>query len=506
MASAPGLVRRGRGVWFVGFALAALLVGVAFVLEQQAIHEAQATAKSAQLAADARSHEAVIQVDRSLKRTSLQHALPQKVRRDVDQALKKVLAGQVGVAVRVWSPSGVLRYSTLERDASTPDRSAIRDAADAKAKSVTAIDGGIMTTYRSIGSSGAAVEIVQPDPSYRAPDPGLLGFARGAGLAVATIMLFLILAAVLLDRFGTKATASDGFGPSGARDIPSDTKGARKGKADPLAPAASPSVKAEQGPEPGMREKLTRSEQARQAMEVELGQARTQLKTDNERASARVKALEDQLGMTQARLQEALVAAEAAQEQAATATAEARAEAARSRDDDAPAVDDERVRALERELEAEQMRSGAAEARVKGLEAQLRQQAEAVEAAAASAAEGAVAASERVDPATSRGHSSDHEAPAADPELDLDRVAQLETDLAAALERAREAEDRAARLQDRLVELDPALAALESWVPPSGSAADEEGGESFRARLVRNAARRKAGEETAAEEGSQRAR
>jgi hypothetical protein len=496
MASAPGLVRRGRGVWFVGFTLAVLLVGVVFVLEHQAVNEARATAKSAQLAADARSHEAVTQVDRALKSTPLRQPLQKKVRRKVDEALRKVLAGQVGVAVRVWSPAAALRYSSLERDASQPDRGALHEAATAKGKSVTAIDGGLMTTYRALGSSGASVEIVQPDPSYRAPDPGLLGFARGAGLAVATIMLFLILAGVLLDRVNKTADAPIGFSPS-AEETSSEPKRARKGKADPLAPTSQPAPKAEPAPEPGLRQKLTRSEQARQAMEVELGQARTQLKTDNERASARVKELENQLGMTQARLQEALVATEAAQAQAANAVAEARSEAARSNEAaTTPVVDDERIRELERELETEQMRAGAAEARVKGLEAQLRQQAEAFEAeASASAAQTAT-----------DGPASDAGSVAARPEPDPDRVAELETELAAALERAREAEDRAARLQDRLVELDPAVAALETWVPPSGSAADEEGGESFRARLVRNAARRKAGEETLSDEGSQRAR
>ncbi len=503
MASAPGLVRRGRGVWFVGFTLAVLLVGVVFVLEHQAVNEARATAKSAQLAADARGHEAVTQVDRALKSTPLRQPLSKKVRRKVDEALKKVLAGQVGVAVRVWSPAAALRYSSLERDASQPDRGALHEAATAKGKSVTAIDGGLMTTYRALGSSGASVEIVQPDPSYQAPDPGLLGFARGAGLAVATIMLFLILAGVLLDRVNKTADAPTGFSPS-AEETSSEPKRARKGKSDPLAPTSQPAPKAEPAPEPGLREKLTRAEQARQAMEVELGQARTQLKTDNERASARVKELENQLGMTQARLQEALVATEAAQAQAANAVAEARSEAARSSEAaTTPVVDDERIRELERELETEQMRAGAAEARVKGLEAQLRQQAETFEAETLAATQKASASAEE---AATDGPASDAGSPAVRPEPDPDRVAELETELAAALERAREAEDRAARLQDRLVELDPAVAALETWVPPSGSAADEEGGESFRARLVRNAARRKAGEETLSDEGSQRAR
>jgi hypothetical protein len=496
MASAPGLVRRGRGVWFVGLALAGLVVGAAFVLQHQAISNAQAKARHAQLAADTRSHQAVTQVDKALDGSSLHHPLSKKVRRNVDDALKKVLAGQTGVAVRIWSPSAALRYSTLERDASNPDRDAIAQAAQAKGHSVSALDGEIMTTYLSLGSSGAAVEVVQPDPSYQAPDPGMLGFARGVGMVVAVTMAFLIAAGALLGRLQRPAETQAGFSATAPPDTSDglESRGRRK-EADPLAPTRpKPAVVPGEAPaEPATREKLMRVEQARQALEVELGQARSQLKNDNERATARVKTLEDQLGTTQARLQEALLAAEAANEEAARARAEAKAAPIHA------TGDDERVRALERELEAETMKAGAAEARAKGLEAQLRQQAEALEAAEAASAAAVVHPLDEAHQAAA--HSAD-----AVPTPDPDRVAELEAELAAAEERAREAEDRAARLQDRLVELDPAVAALEAWVPPSGTAADEEGGESFRARLVRNAARRKLGEESLSDDGPQRSR
>jgi hypothetical protein len=496
MASAPGLVRRGRGAWFVGLALAGLVVGASFVLQHQAISNAQAKARQAQLAADARSHQAVTQVDKALDGTSLRHPLSKKVRRNVDDALKKVLAGQTGVAVRVWSPSGVLRFSTLERDASNPDRDAIAQAAKAKGRSVSALDGEIMTTYLSLGSAGAAVEIVQPDPSYQAPDPGMLGFARGVGMVVAVTMAFLIGAGVLLERLQRPQDAQTGFSATATTEATdrSEQRGRRK-DADPLAPARpSPPLAAAEAPaEPGSREKLIHAEKARQALEVELSQARAQLKNDNERAAAKVKTLEDQLGTTQARLQEALLAAEAANEEAARVRAEAQAAPAT-----AP-VDDDRMRTLERALEAETMKAGAAEARAKGLEAQLRQQAEMLEAAEAASAAAVTGSQEG--PQVAPGPRAD-----AAPTPAPDRLSELEAELATAEERAREAEDRAARLQDRLVELDPAVAALEAWVPPSGSAADEEGGESFRARLVRNAAKRKLGEESLSDDGPQRSR
>jgi hypothetical protein len=384
------------------------------------------------------------------------------------------------IAERVWTTTGTLRFSSLHKDASPPLMDLLKPATKGTGHVVSSYEGNVVTSYSPLrvglgAPAYGAVEVQQSYPALVAAAAKPWTTIRTAAFALGLLMLLALLigsVAALPGRRAAKAGA--GFVP-GSEDGEPSASGAsgvsgsgvsegplRRGRPDPVkapnAKAVAAATAASKGAEGANAEKA-RAEAAKKASDEEVAKLKEQLRSDHERAAARVEQLSGELERVKAQLKEAQVAATTA--------------AAAS----APVVDPaiaEHAHELEQSLATERHRSTAAEDRTAEIQAELGQ--------TETRLRGSYAEIETLG------------AEIADLRANIER---LTGELGAALERARGAEDLAAEQQDRLTAVEQAGNPLDVWAARQQSspepAADEEEGaaDDLRSRLTRAAARKR---------------
>ena len=429
-----GSLRRNRGLFIVVFlACAAVFVG-SLLMQRKALAK-----ETAQAAAHARAISN--EVDGLLGVKQLEDPIDAKTAEELDTRLRHAIAGGGSVmAVRVWTPGGDLRYSSLPKDQSAPIQETLSESTKGVGRIASFVDAEVFTTYVPLrtGPDGAPFGAVEVQASYtpvlEAAATPWEAVRRGSVFLGALMLVFIVIGSFA--ALPARRAAKEGAGFVGTRD-----------------PNAIPTLSVEEFQR--MQEELGESEAAQRALEGELERVNARLAADNERATVRVTQLQDELGRVQTKLQEVQVAASARQ---------------------APTADDEelagwktRAEASEKKAVEAEHRAQMAEMRIGELTTQVRSLEEQLERAAhdraghradrrrsgdrrttgsragrAALREGAVgvgegaAGGEKVRIETQAGQlASEH--------------ARQSDELQFALERAREAEDLAASLNDQLL-------------------------------------------------------
>lgn len=359
-------LRRHRGLFVVLLALCIAGVIATSVMQSRALDVERARAQGMARAV-------ANEVDGALGTTQLAKPISHDAEAALDARLQHALTGQSILAVRVWTPDGVMRHSTLARDRSQPNLDVLQTATKGTGRLTSVIDADVMTTYVPLrdGPTGApfgAVEVQQPYApvlSAAASPWATLRFAIGA----VGLLAILFLAFGVLGEIPIRRNVKEGSGfTRGARsadydamlDEPDDgqdrdepepfldplpTREPRTAMMVPLASESAPESASGAGPAPD--EAPGPSQDA-----VELERVREELKALTRRTGARITELQDELDRTRTQLQEARKAAVPPEDPTAA----------------------ERARSLQDQLRAENLRAGTAEARIKGLEAQLKLQ------------------------------------------------------------------------------------------------------------------------------------
>lgn len=279
-------LRRNRGVFVVVFVVCAAVFAGAVALQARALTQQRAQAESH---ARAVSNE----IDGLLGTAQLDGPIDEKTMQRLDARLRHALGGTTVMAVRVWNPAGDLRYSSLPTDRSQPLMDTLRESIKGTGKTTSLIDGEVMTTYVPLrtGPDGApfgAVEVQQPYGPVLAAAATPWTTVRTGALAVGILALLSIalgFLAVVTARRAAREGA--GFMPGGAR------------------PPSTGAFSAEDIQR--LYDELGHAEGERRALEGELERVRARLAADNERASARVLQLEEEIGRLRTRLQEVQV-------------------------------------------------------------------------------------------------------------------------------------------------------------------------------------------------------
>ena len=347
--------------------LALCIAGViaTFAMQGRALDDERAQAQGM-------AHAVANEVDGALRTTQLDEPIDPTAEAALEARLQHALAGEDIVAVRVWTPDGIMRHSTLAKDRSQPMLDVLRTATKGTGRITSVIDADVMTTYVPLrdGPNGApfgAVEVQQPYAPVLAaaasPWAALRSIIGGVGL-----LMLVLLGLGMLGEIPVRRNAKAGAGfARGARSAdydamredagdaqehaepepfqdPLPTREPRTAMMVPLAAAAATAAPVVEGSD---------EVQSLPPEAVELERMREELKALNRRTGARITELQDELDRTRTQLQEARKAAVPPTE-------------------DPSAV--ERARALQDQLRAENLRAGTAEARIKGLEAQLKLQ------------------------------------------------------------------------------------------------------------------------------------
>lgn len=359
-------LRRRRGLFVVSLALCVAGVVATFALQDRALDHERAHAQSIARAV-------ANEVDGALRTTQLDEPIDPTAEAALEARLQHALAGQDIVAVRVWTPDGVMRHSTLAKDRSQPMLDVLRTATKGTGRITSVIDADVMTTYVPLrdGPDGApfgAVEVQQPYAPVLAAAASPWAALRIA-IGGVGVLMFMLLIIGIFGEIPVRRNAKEGAGfARGARSAdyeamredgddvvrehaepepfqdPLPTREPRTAMMVPLASKPSSDGASVAAPE----EVPAASPEA-----VELDRMREELKALNRRTGARITELQDELDRTRTQLQEARKAAVPPPE-------------------DPSAV--ERARGLQDQLRAENLRAGTAEARIKGLEAQLKLQ------------------------------------------------------------------------------------------------------------------------------------
>ena len=524
-------LRRNRGVFVVILLACAGLFAGSLVMQGRALTKERAQTQG-------RARAVANEVDGSLGVASLERPIDATTSAQLDARLHHALAGEVVMAVRLWTPTGTLRYSTIDNDHTTALEDTLRESVKGVGKATTVVDGEVMTTFLPLrtGPDGApfgAVEIVQPYTPVLVASSQPWTMIREVATGVAVLMVLLIAIgffAVIPARKAARAGA--GFVSTNGK-------------------SSAPVVSAEDLQH--MNDELARSEADRRTLEGELERVNARLSADNERATTRVNQLQEEVTQAKTRLQEmqAATASPAADDEVARWKAKAqtaevrvseltarleeletRTEALDARADGSQVLEAgtaELIANLERSVEEARTDAEASRRAAATAQAEMETVLARTEVTSAQAGEDLAAARARIaelEAGTDVPVPADHleeqlearlEAQAiaeaqAETEVSLrqevaglrDRIAELGAELDSALERAREAEDRGATLQDQLQEqpvpepapepVSPPLAPaverspLDGWIEPTGNV-DVDG--SLRERLTRNAARKK---------------
>jgi hypothetical protein len=339
-----------------GFVLCVAGVVATVVMQGRALDKEVAHAQG-------RARAVANEVDGALGTTELDEPIDPDLDRQLSTRLNHALAGENFIAARVWTPDGTLRHSTLARDRSQADITVLRTATKGTGRITSVVDGEVMTTFVPLrdGANGApfgAVEVQQPYTPVLAAAASPWSTLRLGALVAAGVMLFLF-ALGMLGIIPVRRNERRGAGfVGGARaadesDLDEDEPvgaelGPFKQPLPPLERTAEPSAASD--PSDSL-DPVAPSPVAPSSEASELERLRDELKALNRRTGARITELQDELDRSKEQLQEARKAA-------------------------APPVEDptliERMRDLQDQLRVEHMRAGTAEARVKGLEAQLK--------------------------------------------------------------------------------------------------------------------------------------
>jgi hypothetical protein len=472
-----GALRRHRTIFLVLALLCAGAYFATYVAQGRALDQAQARAVG-------RARAVSDEVDGSLATPRLDRPIPSAAAAGLDQHLQHAMASEGVWVVRVWSPAGALRYTTLPKDRAQPLGGPLRNATRGAGRVSSIIDAQVMTTYVPLraGKDGApfgAVEIQQPYLPVLAA-AGTPWTQIRLALVGAGALLLVLLALGIWGGVPARRAARQGAGFLGERDAGLEAAPDPEAEADPeagpissgpdaaaRAPASEPPPAGSGAEQPPASDAPARAAPSSRDDDLlaALDEERARRRSDNERAGARVADLEDQLGSAQARLLELQAAVrEASADQGS-----------------------ERVSDLEQQLQAERLRAGTAESRLAASEVRVAE----VEGQLRDVQALLTQTRSQPEEDRSRLEAAPPPAGATTTALDPAELARLEAELDAALERAREAEDRAAQLQDRLSETDPLAAALNAWRPTDTEPAEDEDGESLRSRLARNASARK---------------
>lgn len=354
-------LRRRRGTFVACFVLCVAGVVATVVMQGRALDKEFAHAQG-------RARAVANEVDGSLGTSQLNVPIDPDLEAQLETRLEHALDGEDIVAVRVWTPDGTMRHSTLARDRTQPRLDVLKTATKGTGRITSVIDADVMTTFVPLrdGANGApfgAVEVQQPYAPVLAAASSPWSTLRLAALAGAGLMLFLFVLG-MLGVIPVRRNEREGAGFVG---------GARSDDQDPFDPDELEEQRPELGPfkeplppfepannglrapaeEPGVAADRELEPAYASEESVELERVREELKALNRRTGARITELQDELDRTKEQLQEARKAP-------------------------APASEDptalERARDLQEQLRAEHMRAGTAEARVKGLEAQLKLQ------------------------------------------------------------------------------------------------------------------------------------
>ena len=358
-------LRRHRGLFVVSLALCIAGVIATFVMQGRALDVERAAPRAWRAPWPTRS------TARSGRR-SWTKPIDHDAEAALDARLQHALAGQSIVAVRVWTPDGVMRHSTLAKDRSQPMLDVLQTATKGTGRITSVIDADVMTTYVPLrdGPTGApfgAVEVQQPYAPVLAAAASpwaTLRFAIGAvGLLMLVFLAFGVLGEIPIRR-NVKEGAGFARGARSAdydamRDDPDDAqdRGEPEPFQDPLPtrePRTAMMVPLLRHCGPGVPQFPRRPDEAPGPSPdaVELERVREELKALTRRTGARITELQDELDRTRTQLQEARKAAVPPEDPSAA----------------------ERARGLQDQLRAENLRAGTAEARIKGLEAQLKLQ------------------------------------------------------------------------------------------------------------------------------------
>lgn len=446
-----GSLRRNRGLFIVVFlACAAVFVG-SLLMQRKALAK-----ETAQAAAHARA--VANEVDGLLGVKQLEDPIDAKTADELDTRLGHAIAGGGSVmAVRVWTPGGDLRYSSLPKDRSAPIQETLSASTKGVGRIASFVDAEVLTTYVPLrtGPDGAPFGAVEVQASYtpvlEAAATPWEAVRRGSVLLGALMFLFIAIGSFA--ALPARRAAKEGAGFVGTRD-----------------PNAVPTLSVEEFQR--MQEELGESEAAQRSLEGELERVNARLAADNERATLRVTQLQDELGRVQTKLQEAQVAATARQVPTADdeelAGWKTRAEASEKK-------------AVEAEHRAQmaEMRIGELTTQVRSLEGQLDRAEPGTE---QTGVDPEVVERLEAEQAELRSENVRLEAEKTQLEVEKARIetqagqlasehARQSDELQFALERAREAEDLAASLNDQLLAAnernDQLLAATERSAAPA---------------------------------------
>ncbi|MBI3648393.1 MAG: hypothetical protein HY240_06565 [Actinobacteria bacterium] len=280
-----GGLRRRRG-WIAGAALVCVAVAAGSVwLQQRALAQGRADAENrAATYADQ-------VVSPPLADRIISGPIEGGAAAELSTALnKEVFATNKAVEViRIWSPTGDLLFSSDDGDKLGPnklaDQSAIRAAVKGDGKVTSSVARDVLSSYVWLRVGGKTVGAVEVDTNQTmieaaARQPWTMVRTVAAGLAG----FFLLLTLVSFIPFGRRA-AKRARGKAFQQDE---------------AFGGSPTKELDR-----TRAKLEKAEQGRAALEVELGQLRTQIATASEGAERRVAQLEKALELADQQLKRA---------------------------------------------------------------------------------------------------------------------------------------------------------------------------------------------------------
>ena len=352
-------LRRHRGVFVVFVALCVAGVIATYVMQGRALDNEFAHAQG-------RARAVANEVDGALGTTQLDKPIDPVAEAQLQARLQHALDGESIIAVRVWTPDGVMRHSTLSHDRSIPLLDVLRTSTKGTGRITSAVDADVMTTYVPLrdGPTGApfgAVEVQQPYgpvlDAAASPWTSLRLVAGGIG-----VLMILLLALGMLGEIPVRRNEKEGAGfVPGARSVDYDAMLDGDGESETVEPVAAeplPDPLPTREPRTAMMTPLAPAAETASADDapetlsleaIELERLREELKALNRRTGARITELQDELDRTQTQLQEARKAAAPPPEDPSSA---------------------ERIQELQQQLRAEHMRAGTAEARIKGLEAQ----------------------------------------------------------------------------------------------------------------------------------------
>jgi hypothetical protein len=354
-------LRRHRGVFLVFAALCIAGIIATFVMQGRALDDEFAHAQG-------RARAVANEVDGALGTTQLAQPIDPVAEAQLQARLQHALDGESIIAVRVWTPDGVMRHSTLSHDRSAPLLDVLRTATKGTGRITSEVDADVMTTYVPLrdGPNGApfgAVEVQQPYGPVLASAASPWATLRRV-IGAAGVLMLVLLALGMLGEIPVRRNEKEGAGfVPGARSVDYDAvlDGDPEAVEPPVAePLPDPHPTRE--PRTAMMTPLAQPADAASADDapetlsleaIELERLREELKALNRRTGARITELQDELDRTQTQLQETRKAAVPPPQDASAA---------------------ERIQELQQQLRAEHMRAGTAEARIKGLEAQLKLQ------------------------------------------------------------------------------------------------------------------------------------